>query len=234
MPDLFDIYPELRARIDSHCRGVPWCITGVSALLHDAEFYYFEITKPKHWYRQQDGAFVVGVGGIGGSLEAGETILDGLQREVREELKAPIAAESSRCAYVVYEQRVVESITLEDRGYPLPALFTVSANIYRRADRPQFDILAIVTFLARVLKAPTLGDLYGLLIVPARAIAAAFAPPELSVDQMRAIEGVRLMVQEPLPDKTILVPVWTGRSLQLLVQAGFVNGYEPFQRSQLT
>lgn len=231
MLDLFDVYPELRARIDAHCQGTPWCITGVSALIHDAESYYFEITKPKHWRQRQDGAFVAGIGGIGGSLEAGEAILDCLQREVCEEIKTDIAVEHSPYSHVVYEQHVVESVALENRGYPLPALFTVSANLYRRVHHPQFDILAIVTFLARVFGEPRLGDLYGLLVVPMHAISTVFAPSELSLDQMRGISGVRLIVQEPLPKEMILAPVWTGRSLQLLVQAGLVSRCELFQRS---
>lgn len=231
MPDLFDVYPELRTRINAYCQGAPWCITGVSALIHDTESYYFEITKPKHWRQRQDGALVAGIGGIGGSLEAGEAILDCLRREVHEELGTHVEIESSGSTYVIYEQRVVESIGLENRGYPLPVLFTVSANLYRRVHHPQFDILSIVTFLARVLGEPRLGDLYGLLAVPMHAISAVFAPPELSVDQMCGISGVHLIVQEPLPKEMILAPVWTGRSLQLLVQAGLVSRCETFQRS---
>lgn len=231
MPDLFGVYPELHERIDAHCQGIPWCITGVSALIHDGEFYYFEITKPKHWHQRQDGALVVGIGGIGGSLEAGEAILDCLQREVREELNVGVEIECARVAHVVYEQRVVESVALENRGYPLPALFTVSANRFRRIHHPQFDILTIVTFLGRVLGTPTLGDLYGLLAVPMHMLSAVFAPSELSIGQMRGIMGVHVLVQEPLPKEMILAPVWTGRSLQLLAQAGLVSSCEPFQRS---
>jgi len=85
MSDLFDIYPELRTRIDGLCRNLPWCVTGASALVHDGDALFlptllattnmemqswqnFEITRPELWQRRQDGDLVAGIGGIGGSI----------------------------------------------------------------------------------------------------------------------------------------------------------------------
>jgi len=219
--ELFDVYPELRRRIDGLCQDVPWCVTGVSALVHDEEAFYFEITKPKHWRHRQDGAIVAGIGGVGGSLEPGELVLDCLYRELEEELGAQVVVESASETRFVYEERLAGSVALEQRGHPLPALFTISANLHPNERHPDYGILAIVTFMARLHERPAPADLFGLLAVPREALASLFGPAEISLAQVRAIAGVRLETEEPLPEKMVLAPVWTAHSLQLLIQLGW-------------
>ena len=124
MPELFDVYPQLGQRIDDLCQGVPWRVTGVSALLHDGDAFYFELTKPKHWRHREDGATLVGLGCIGGSIEPGETILECLYREAEEEIKAGIRVESAAMTHLVYEESVTKPLSLPQREYPLPVLFT--------------------------------------------------------------------------------------------------------------
>ena len=220
--DLFDTYPELGKRIDALCEGAPWCVTGASALIHDGSAFYFELTKPKHW-RRRSSTMVVGIGGIGGSIEPGETILGCLYREVEEELNCRIKVQSATETRLVYEQQVTDAIALGVREHPRPVLFTISQNVYRRHVHPEYSILAIATFLARLQGVPTLDDLFGLLIVPYEALSAIFHPGEIPLGQAHSSPGVRVMTQEPLPDSFVLSPVWTGRSFQLLVQAGCVQ-----------
>ena len=221
MPKLFEAYPELGRTIDALCEGATWRVTGASSLLHDERCFYFELTKPKHWTRRPDGKVVVGIGGIGGSLEPGEDVLTCLEREVQEELHAEIAVESAEAACVVYEQRALEPMHLEQRGYPLPALLTVSENLYRRHLHPTFHTLAIVTFMAWLKGEPVLDDLYGLLALPKGALLALFGPTEVALSLVEKMPGVRMVTQEPLPRDSVLSPVWTARSFQLLLQAGY-------------
>jgi 8-oxo-dGTP pyrophosphatase MutT (NUDIX family) len=217
--DLFAVYPELRQRIGRLCQGVSWCVTGVSALVHDDGCFYFEITKPKHWRHRQDGSVIAGIGGLGGSLELGESLLGCLYRELEEELRARVEVESASETHLVYEERLAGSLALEQRELPLPALFTISANLHPSERHPSYHILAIVTFMATLHASPALDDLYGLLAVPREGLMTLFRPAEISVSQVRIIPGLRLETKEPLPENALLSPVWTARSLQLLLQS---------------
>ena len=237
MSDLFDIYPKLRTRIDGLCRNLPWCVAGASALVHDGDALFlptllattnmemqswqnFEITRPELWQRRQDGDLVAGIGGIGGSIEQGETILECLYREAEEELGVRIEVESASETHLVYEQRTLETMAPQQREYPLPMLCTISENLYRRERYPGCSILVFVTIMARLSERPTPKDLYGLVIVPRQALAAVFMPDEMTLGQLRRIPDVRILIRETLPDDLLLSPVWTGRSFQLLLQAG--------------
>lgn len=220
MAELFRIYPELREHIDRLCQGAQWCVTGVSALVTDEEYLYLEINKPKHWRQRADGTAVVGLGGIGGSLEDDEKLLDCLHREVAEEISSQVEITSAEVVHLLYEQQLAESVPLEPRGYPRPVLCTISENLYRRDQLPGCDILVIVTFWAHLHKPPVLGDLFGLVAVPKEALRALLLPEEISIGKLKKIAGVHLGTRAPLPEAARLVPVWTGRSLQLLVQAG--------------
>jgi len=217
---LFEAYPALGEVLDALCAGRTWCLTGVSALLYDEARDYWEITKPKHWRRLPDGRLQVGIGAIGGSLEAGEGVLECLEREVTEEVGARVAVEPALESLFVYEERRVEAVAPPPAaGYPLPALFTVSRNLHRQSVLPECEILAIVTFCARLVEAPSLGDLFGLLGVP-RAMRAEFLlDPPLAGDLARR-PGVTLETRTPLAADTVLTPVWTARSLQVLAQQG--------------
>ncbi|MBC7235337.1 MAG: NUDIX domain-containing protein [Chloroflexi bacterium] len=221
--ELLACYPELAEMLDNLCAGAPWCVTGASALLSDGANWLFEITKPKHWRRRADGATLVGIGAIGGSLEAHEAILECLRREAREEIDIEIAPLSSQSTYLIYEHREVHRLSLPERTFPRPALLTISENLYRRHLRPECEILAIVTFLARLEGEPHLRDLFGLLTIPEGALAEVLGPDEIALSAVAALPGVRWQTREPLPENTVLMPVWTAQSLQVLIRSANVG-----------
>ncbi len=217
MLDLFSAYPELWARIDALCHGEPWAVTGVSALVCGGETCFFEITKPKHWVRQGT-RIGAQIGGIGGSLEPGETILSCLQRELGEELCVTADPVSAPETHLVFDERWAGSLTLAERGYPAPVLLTISENITRRDVLPEARTLAIVTFGVRLRGEPSLGDLYGLLAVPRSAVRDALAPDRTTLSRLGAL-GARWITREPLPPNLSLTTVWTARSLQVLLHS---------------
>jgi 8-oxo-dGTP pyrophosphatase MutT (NUDIX family) len=225
---LFRAYPELGEALDGLAAGASWCMTGASALLCDGENWLFELVKPKNWRRRADGATIVGIGAIGGSLEADEAILACLRREVAEEIGAGLVVRSAPQTYIVYERRDVHVVDLPPRPFPRPALLTVSANLYRRHLRPECAILAIATFLARLEGRAELRDLYGLLTVPQAALEAVLlqgrTPSQIALDELAAIPGVGWQTREPLPERAVLAPVWTVHSLQVLLRAGYTPG----------
>lgn len=216
-------YPDLVAGIDALARGRPWCVTGASALIHDRNAFYFEITKPKHWWATPDGAPLAGLGCIGGSIEPGETILDCLHREAREELGADIRVMTASATQLVYEQRVIRSCAgrgvIAEPG-PRPCLSTISANLYRQETLPRFELLAIMTYVAELLDVPTLGDLGGLIGVPFERMLDVLFAGSISMRRLSAMPGVEVRTNSTMPANLILTPVWTTRSLQLAWQAG--------------
>jgi len=218
--DLFGAYPELRAHLDSLCAGRSWSLTGVSALLHDGASLYLEIIKPAHWRRAR-GWLLCGLGAIGGSLEPGETVLDCLERELREEVHTRGTVQATTRAVFVYEGEHLTAVQPEPSEHPLPALFTVSRNIHRRHTLPDAEVLAIVTFWAWPVDAPTLGDLYALVRVPLDAVPKVFGACPIAARHLAATPGVVIQARDALPERLVPRPVWTMRSLQRACQAGY-------------
>lgn len=220
--ELFAAYPELRAHLKGLCAGRSWGLTGVSALLHDTEALYLEITKPKHW-RRAHGLLLGGLGAIGGSLEPGETVLGCLARELHEEVGTAAAVESAARVSFVYEQERVSTVGLAPCEYPLPVLFTVSRNIHRRRTLPEAEVLAIVTFWARPMCTPALRDLLALVRVPWANVPQILAARWVAAGDLASRPGVELHSREPLPKELRLYPVWTIRSLQRLWRTGHLS-----------
>ena len=222
---LFQMYPELAAAISGLSNGAKWALTGVSALLLDRQGrLVLEIVKRKHWRRLPGGVVEVGLGAIGGSLEADERPLDCLQREAHEEIACSPEVLSAGGAserhetILVYEQSKLLSIPLPARDAPRPALFTVSANLYRR-DALDAEVLTIATYWARLHETPRLGDIFGLLSVPRESLDALLHNSSLPLQDALALPGIEIATRDALPTDTMLRPVWTVRSLQLVWQA---------------
>ncbi len=224
---LWAAYPALQGALQALATGRSWCLTGVSALVYDESCYLLEITKPKHWRRLPGGRLRVGLGAIGGSLEEGEGVLACLDREAAEELGARLRVEPARSSLLVYEERQVEEVPLRAvDAHPLPALFTVSRNLHRRAALPGREVLAIVTFLAALCGDAAPRDVFGLLRVPHALLPEVLSRPA-TVGAVLALPGVRIETHRALPADAELVPVWTARSLQILAERGRLGDVLP-------
>ncbi|MHB0857401.1 MAG: hypothetical protein ACYC5M_07495 [Anaerolineae bacterium] len=220
MADILEVYPEIGERIDELCGDASWGVSGASALVYDQDTFYLELAKPKHWQRLADGRLAAGLGGIGGSVEGDEGVLSCLYREMGEEVDADLQVESAEETLLVHEERLAGAVRVAQRSLPVPALCTISANLYRRSHHPQWQTLVIVTFIARAHSRPTPVDLYGLVGIPRACLAEALAEEHISLEHLCAIPGVTLITREALPEDLVLTPVWTIRSLQLLLWEG--------------
>lgn len=226
MPTLFDAYPQLSAAIGRICSGATWSVTGASALLLDAHGdLLFEIAKPKHWRTNAADRTLVGLGAFGGSLEKGESVLACLQREVREELGSamrllPAGGERTlHPTYLLYEERQIAGVPLASSHWPRPALFTVSANLYRQQELDA-EVLTIATFWAELATPPQIGDSHGWLSVPRGTLGMLLSADSLPLEHVLSLPGITLCLREPLPAGAWLAPLWTIRSLQVLWRAG--------------
>ncbi|NLD41976.1 MAG: NUDIX domain-containing protein [Chloroflexi bacterium] len=221
---LFQHYPALAGELDRLCAVPPWQLTGASALVWQEGGLLLEISKPGHWGTHGGGVTHVGVGAIGGSLEPGETLLDCLQREGREELGTPLELLPADEAGICVDERTVTRLPLAPAaGHPVPCLVTMGANRLRR-DAIDAPTLVIATFHARPAGPVRLDDLFGTLWLPGDRWRAIIEALPLPLDAVQCQPGVRLETRAPLPERSVLAPVWTVHTLQQVLRAGGMVG----------
>jgi len=216
---------QLDQFVSTLCGKNTWAYTGASALLFRDGCLYMEIGKRKHW-QVIDGCTIAPLGGIGGSIESGETLLQTLQRETLEEIGHTIEIVGARHICAVYEHNAVTVTSLENESEPAPALLTISSNLYRQNDLSA-QILVIATYIARLQNEPVLNDILGVLAVPVELVRQVLTTPELDLGQALALAGVRLYAKEQLPMQLRLKPAWTIESLATALN----NGVEEFWSS---
>lgn len=217
MPDLFELVPGLK-RVSHPLLGERRIIAvGVSAILRHEETYTFEVTRPGHWGTHPDGSRIVGVGGIGGRIEPGESALAGLRREVREELGVGFLLEPADSTALIHDGELVAH--LEVPGSPdsaVPYMINLLPPQIPREDRP--DNVAIVTYQGRLRQMPRRGDLFGLLMIEEVELETYFRRPEWPLDEALALPGVTFDLSSPLPSGAVIRPTLTGRSFQALLR----------------
>jgi 8-oxo-dGTP pyrophosphatase MutT (NUDIX family) len=223
MPDLFELLPAVGRVSHPMLTERRIIVVGVSAVLYDERVFYFEVTWPRYWTRRSDGGQTVGVGGIGGRIEPGESALACLRREVREEVGVGFWLEPAHSTALIHGGEVAALLDLPgSRAHPAPYIVNLLPPQLDRLDRP--DYLAIVTFRGILQDEPRRGDLFGLLSIDRPTLGPFFERPEWPLDEALACPGLTFDLESALPSGSVLRPTLTGRAFQALLRHGAAPG----------
>lgn len=222
MPDLFALMPALRRVSHPLLVDQRVILVGVSAVLYDDDAYYFEVTQPRHWGERLDGAKTVGIGGIGGRIEAGESLLSCLSREVREELGVGFWLEDPEVTALIHDGKFAAWLDLPSSdSAPRPYIINLLPPQLARPKMP--DHLAIVAFLGYLQGKPKRRDLFGLLAVAHSGLEPFFERSEWPWGEASSHPDLTFDMASDLPEGSVLRPTLTGRAFQALLKRGSLS-----------
>ena len=207
--------PAIDAELDRRCGVGNWRVVGASALVYTQERVWFEITRPRYWLHDEEGRTVVALGGIGGSLEAGESPAACLLREGWEELNAELSIQGEAHSRLIYDGRLIPGRFGSDLS-PRPWFYTAGRN-RRPARENDARFLVIVSFRAVALSRPEPGDLHGLLGVPEERMCEILTPQSVPLAELCRRTDSLLLLNGELPAGAQLRAILTADSARLLL-----------------
>ncbi|MBT3346278.1 MAG: NUDIX hydrolase [Gemmatimonadetes bacterium] len=178
--------------------------TGASCLLFWEGRIVLEVRKTHKWEQRPDGVHVIGIGGIGGTMEEGESPLETLQREAVEEIGCPVELWSASST-IVESPAEVRVVTGLDVDGLCPAM------VWEVTD-PTYQVGAkVVVYLAQATRDPQPGDLPAILLADPAWITTMSSEFVSTREAVNA--GVEVRSRVDMPENGLFQPVNTLRRL---------------------
>lgn len=168
----------------------PRVFTGASCLLFAGPQMVLEVRKPSKWEMNSGKPPIIGLGCIGGSIEAGETPLEALHREASEEINCSITIRPARLTADITPSKVTILSDFALDGIRPAMVWEVTNQTYIPGSK-------VAVFLAQVEGDPQPGDLPAIVLTDPQLILE-IGNQCLTIDEARSC-GAELRANIDLP-----------------------------------
>lgn len=182
-------------------------IAGSSVILRYGDRFVFELQKPYKWSIDETGRVWIGLGCIGGSIEAREGPLQALRREAREEVGVEIDIIPASGMLVVNTDNSVLDVA-DPEQYK-------GVAIQWYGDRPDYADSLILSYLGTTRVKPVPGDLPGIILAQPQDLLRALRE-SLTLAELRQ-SGIEMISRVSLPDNAKLASRGTAKRLFYLM-----------------
>lgn len=162
--------------------------------------HVFVVHNPDRWV-VHGGITEAGVVGVGGKLEQGETVLDCVKRECKEEINCDVKILDSEVTYVVTDE-YVNKFTLERAEKPRPYYI-----ILLKGRKPGKNYTVVFSYKGEIYEKPEPGDVSAILLAQDSTLRYLGSGPT-TVKFMKE-HSVKFIERIHLPDDLYLIPLGT-------------------------
>ena len=169
-----------------------------------------EVQKPSKWLHDESGLVRIGLGGISGTIEAGETPVAALSREALQEIGCPVHIANASHTIEVDPDGIAGE--RDWPGEPRPIM------IWESGDPGRFKGRKVAVYFGQILGVPRPVDLPAVITMSFEAMLTLGSTTASIEDLIGA--GALLKEREPIPRKAKVMPVGT-----ILVLCGLRTNY---------